>query len=666
MLKKNILIDLSSGVHTRIAAMIVLKASEIKSKYNVNLYLKKLNSNSEPFGISMLALLSLKIKQGDSIELSSREENDRAQKALNEMYDFICEDLISNNNMSQIDELIEQNTIANEQIISNMPIGILVVDTNSRIVTINNYSLNLIKKSPSEVYGKYVKDIIPTSDLPLVIKEKKRQIGKVQHIEDKIVIANRTPILGKNNELLGAMGIFQDISEVIGIKELNEKLNKILEASHDLICFVDEHRKLSYLNPAYENYFNINKDIFLGSDLKDISPKGLRMKVFKSKEKIENILHKKGKTRVVSTIEPIFIDKEFKGIISISKPLSEMKDLLNKLEKSQEEIEYYKDEIRRQANLTKSFKDIIGNSGSLKEVLYIAEKASISSSTVLIRGESGTGKEVIAKSIHYNGTRKNKPFVRVNCAAIPENLLESELFGYEKGSFTGALKSKPGKFLLAHGGTIFLDEIGDMPVSMQVKLLRVLQEKEFESIGGIKTQKVDVRVIAATNRDLESMIKDNTFREDLYYRLNVINITLPPLKDRKEDINLLVEHFIEKLNKSLNKNVRGITRDCILYLEKYHWPGNIRELENIIERAMNMCDGNLITPKDLPFHITNISSKNDSLINLVNGELLSLEEYEKEIVKIAMKKYGSYNRAAKALGVTHRTVSLKCKKYNIE
>lgn len=321
--------------------------------------------------------------------------------------------------------------------------------------------------------------------------------------------------------------------------------------------------------------------------------------------------------------------------------------------------------MRRQSILNSSFKEIIGNSGSLRDVLYIAEKASDSTSTVLIRGESGTGKELIAKAIHYNSPRKNNPLVRVNCAAIPENLLESELFGYEKGAFTGAIKSKPGKFNLADGGTIFLDEIGDMPISMQAKLLRVLQDMEFESVGGLKTQKVDVRIIAATNRDLETMIKNSEFREDLYYRLNVINIPLPPLRGRKEDISLLVEHFIQKLNSKLNKNIKGITNDCIIYLEKYHWPGNIRELENIIERAINMCNGDLITLNDLPFHIRSIDNKEEKLINLVNGDLLPLEEYEKEIIKIAMKKYKSFNKAGKALGITHRTVSLKCKKYGI-
>ena len=295
----------------------------------------------------------------------------------------------------------------------------------------------------------------------------------------------------------------------------------------------------------------------------------------------------------------------------------------------------------------------------------MCQKASETTSTVLIRGESGTGKELIAKAIHNNSNRKNKPFVRVNCASIPENLLESELFGYEKGAFTGAVQSKPGKFAIADTGTIFLDEIGDMPLSMQVKLLRVLQEREIESVGGITPKNIDVRVIAATNRNLEEMIEDGSFREDLYYRLNVLGINLPPLRERKEDIPELAEHFITKLNKKLHKTILGIKQDALNLLIEYSWPGNIRELENIMERAINLCDGDYIDSSYLPSYLKPVESKSFNL-NIDIDHILPFEEYEKQIIEAAMKKYKSFNKAGKALGLTHRTVSLKCKKYNIE
>lgn len=664
MFKKNIVISNSQGVHVRIAAEIVNKAEILKRKYKVNLYLRK-TTDPVPIAIGIIALLSLKIKQNDLIEISCTEDSIEGKNAVLELCSFISTLMDEKDSgMDRIDDIIEQSNIANEQILESIPVGIVVVDVNSSIVFINNYGLKLINKTLREVIGKNIVEVIPTSELPAVLINKQNHVGSTQLINGKEVIVNRSPIFSGDN-VIGAVDVFQDISELVGMKELNEKFKKILECSGDLICFVDESRKISYINPAYKQYLPNSSDNVLGKDLMDVSPDGLRMKVFNSREKVENIVYQKEGLDMLSTVEPLFIDGTFKGILSISRPVNQIKNLLKKLEQSQEELNYYKEELMRHMELNSSFEDIIGVSGSLKDSLFIAEKASKSISTVLIRGESGTGKELIAKAIHNNSIRKDKPFVRVNCAAIPENLLESELFGYEKGAFTGAIKSKPGKFALADEGTIFLDEIGDMSKSMQVKLLRVLQEKEFESVGGIITQKVDVRIIAATNRNLEDMIKKGEFREDLYYRLNIITISLPPLRNRKEDINLLVEHFIKKINKKLNKNIKGIDKESLIYLQEYNWPGNIRELENVIERAMNMCEGEIITVRDLPFFLTNTVSRNEGLINLVNGNLLPLEEYEKEIISMAMKKYKSYNKAGKVLGLTHRTVALKCEKYGI-
>ncbi|AJA49686.1 signal-transduction and transcriptional-control protein Stc [Clostridium pasteurianum DSM 525 = ATCC 6013] len=666
MFKNCIIVNCKNGIHTRIAAMIVHKSSELKDKYNINLYIKKIDA-TEPMAISILALISQRIQNGEMIQISCKEDTNLGQKAVLELCDFITAGIdLDDTPISNLDDIIEQNTIAKEQILENIPLGIIVIDTHSYIISMNQYALNLIEKKSEEVLGKSVSDIIPTSELPFILSSKEKQLGKTQHINNKIVLVNRSPIIS-NGELIGAIGVFQDISEVLGMKELNEKFKKILEASHDLICFVDEHRKISYVNPPYETIFNLKSSDILGKDLIDISPNGYRMKVFNTKNPMENQLYSKNDVDIISTVEPIFIDNYFKGVISISKSVNEIKDMANKLEKSEEELNYYKSELKRHTMLSGNFNNIIGNSRVLKDALIIADKASATTSTVLIRGESGTGKELVAKAIHNNSSRKDKPFVRINCAAIPENLFESELFGYEKGAFTGALKNKPGKFSIANDGTIFLDEIGDMPKPMQVKLLRVIQEKEFESVGGLFTHKVDVRIIAATNRNLEEMIKTGDFREDLYYRLNVITIPLPPLRKRIEDINLLVEHFIKKLTLKLNKPMYSIDSESLQYLQNYHWPGNIRELENIIERAINMCDKNIITAKDLPMYITNITPENMGLINFKeNDDLMKLEDYEKEIIILAMKKYKSYNKAGKALGITHRTVALKCKKYNIE
>jgi DNA-binding NtrC family response regulator len=243
---------------------------------------------------------------------------------------------------------------------------------------------------------------------------------------------------------------------------------------------------------------------------------------------------------------------------------------------------------------------LVGNSNAIRQIYQVVEKVADTPSTVLITGESGTGKELVARALHDNSSRKLGPFIKINCAAIPKTLMESELFGYEKGAFTGAVGSKPGRFELAHGGTLFLDEIGEIPVEMQVKLLRVLQESEFERVGGIKTIKVDVRLITATNRDLAAEIVSGGFRDDLYYRLNVVPIHLPPLRERREDIPLLVDHFLTRFNERLKKQITGMEPDALLQLVAHAWPGNIRELENVMERTILFCENPLIRLNNLP------------------------------------------------------------------
>ncbi len=653
-----------NGLHTRIAAMMVNKASEIMHKYNVTLYITK-PPYKDPLGISMLALLSLKVRENESVIISCKDEKN-GDTAVNELCNYLESQMnVYPQVLKEIDAFIEESKIANEQILEDLPIGILVIDTDCNITFINKYALRFFDKEYNKVIGKPVNNLIKNSQLPKILKTGDKHFGLMHHINNNTAMVNESPIYA-GDKIIAAVAVYQDVSDLIGMRELNEKFQRLLETSHDLICFVDEFGKISYINPAYKSYFSLSSEDIMGKSLEELSPKGYRMQALKSKKKIENVRHNKQGIDIVSTVEPIFIDEEFKGVISTSKPIDEMKELLNKLEKSEQELEYYKDEFLKHNQDNSSFKDIIGYKGSLKEVLYLCQKASQSTSTVMVTGESGTGKELIAKSIHYNSDRKNKPFIKVNSAAIPESLLESELFGYEKGAFTGAYKNKPGKFSLANGGTLFLDEIGDMSPSMQVKLLRALQEREIESLGSLRPQKIDVRVITATNKDLEAMVKEGSFREDLYYRLNVLTISIPPLRERREDISLLTESFLEKFNKKLNKNVRGVSSKCLKLLREYSWPGNVRELENIIERALNLCEGSVITEEDLPSYINTLQEARQNLINTHDGELLPFEDYERELIRLAMEKYKSYNKAGKALGLTHRTISLKCAKYSIQ
>ncbi|GJQ60856.1 MAG: acetoacetate metabolism regulatory protein AtoC [Candidatus Scalindua sp.] len=301
--------------------------------------------------------------------------------------------------------------------------------------------------------------------------------------------------------------------------------------------------------------------------------------------------------------------------------------------------------------------DIVGQSDAIRDVIKIAEQVAPSQASVLIQGESGTGKEAIAALIHKRGTRKDKPFIKMSCAALPETLLESELFGYEKGAFTGAASQKEGRFELAHNGTLLLDEIGEIVPSLQVKLLRVLQEGEFERLGGTKVIRSNVRIISATNVDLTDAIKEKKFREDLFYRLNVITITIPPLRDRKEDIPLLVSHFLKIYQEKNDKPLEGISEETLEILTDYKWPGNVRELKNVVERAVVLTQDNIVTPHDLPDNIVKNLVK-DRKMTIPFG--MSLREIEKKIIVETLKRTnGDKEITANLLGIASRTIYRK-------
>jgi len=312
---------------------------------------------------------------------------------------------------------------------------------------------------------------------------------------------------------------------------------------------------------------------------------------------------------------------------------------------------------------------LVGQSPAIRQIYAVVEKVAHTPSTVLITGESGTGKELIARALHENSSRHAGPFIKINCAAIPKTLMESELFGYEKGAFTGAVGAKPGRFELAHGGTLFLDEIGEIPVEMQVKLLRVLQESEFERVGGIRTIKVDVRLVTATNRDLLQDISAGSFREDLYYRLNVVPIHIPPLRERREDIPLLLEHFLAKFNDRLKKQIDSVSAEAIARMVSYHWPGNIRELENMMERTMLFCDRPEIGVSDLPPEIGGlpaaaaVSPAGASLKEAVRAET---ERVERELIQKALDETGgNVTQAARKLKISRKSLQTKMKELGL-
>jgi len=348
----------------------------------------------------------------------------------------------------------------------------------------------------------------------------------------------------------------------------------------------------------------------------------------------------------------------------VAKPLN-LDELRQKIQRIVEQHRLYAENraLREELKSRHRIEGIIGESGQMVEVISLVQRVAASEATVLIRGESGTGKELIAKAIHYASPRAARPLVRVNCAALPENLLESELFGHEKGSFTGAISTRKGRFELADTGTLFLDEIGDLPLHLQAKLLRVLQEREFERVGSSQPIKVNVRILSATHRDLESLMRAGQFRDDLYYRLNVVTILVPPLRERRQDLPPLMDHFLKLFAAKNGKSLRGFSRAARDALLRYDYPGNVRELENLLERAVVLCRGDVIDRGDLPL----ILDDPDALSEAQTQLTAAVEDLERRMIREALKRAnGVQTRAAELLGVTERALRYKLKKYGLQ
>jgi Nif-specific regulatory protein len=363
--------------------------------------------------------------------------------------------------------------------------------------------------------------------------------------------------------------------------------------------------------------------------------------------------------------EEEYLQKDLKFLTVVAALIAQTVYNLLAFEAEKKRLEEENIKLRQKLIEKYDFKhSLVGRSKEMEEVLNLVARAAQSDATVLIRGESGTGKELVANAIHYNSSRAKRPFVKINCAALPETLIESELFGHEKGAFSGAHTTKKGQFELANGGTIFLDEISELNLHLQAKLLRVLQEKEFYRVGGTKPIKVNVRVIAASNQDLEEATRKGKFREDLYYRLNVFPIYIPPLRERRTDILLLAEHFLEEFNKKYNKHIARISTPAIDLLLKYHWPGNVRELRNCIERAVIICDENVIRSYHLP---PSLQTAESTQTQKGTSLKLAVENLEKEMIIEALKATkGNCSQAAKRLDTTLRILTYKVKKYGID
>lgn len=446
----------------------------------------------------------------------------------------------------------------------------------------------------------------------------------------------------------------------------NDILETIIDSAYEWIVVVNKEGIIVYMNKKYCEFLEINRNEAIGKHVTTVIENSRMHLVAKSgKEEIADLQYIKGNYMIANRI-PIYSNGEVVGALGtvIFRDTKEWDKMSSHIKSLMPQLQTYLQDWQEHNGAKYTLQDIKAVSKQITELKEKVKNVASGDTSILIRGESGTGKELFAHSIHQLSSRSNKPFIKVNCGAIPEHLLESELFGYEEGAFTGAKKGgKKGKFLLAHGGTIFLDEIGDMPLNMQVKLLRVLQEKEVEPVGSMTPIPVDVRVIAATNRPLEKMIQENRFREDLFYRINVIPFKVPPLRERLEDVGHLTEFFLKKITKRSGKRITMIEDDVINLFYKHTWPGNLRELENVIEAAIHLTDGEKITITSLPEYFLG-----DPKLLIGQRSLKEiLDETEKRIIEKSLEQFDQDKlQAAKSLGISKSSMYEKIKKYGLE
>lgn len=463
-------------------------------------------------------------------------------------------------------------------------------------------------------------------------------------------------LIGNIKRLKGVKDI--KFIELLPFEERERQIKAVIDSVDEGIVAVDGRGSVTIFNHSAERIFNYDDREVLGKHVAEIlSPDIPILQSIKTGKCYDNeeilLKTKRGTSHYITTGRPIKNERDqIVGAVASIKDINKVIELVYSMTSS--------------PSIT--FSDILGVSESISYTKNVARMVASSNSTVLIRGESGTGKELFARSIHMASRRKDKPFVPVNCGALPDALLESELFGYEEGAFTGAKKGgKQGLFRFAHGGTLFLDEIGELSPQLQVKLLRVLQEGRVRRVGSTEEIKVDVRVIAATNKNLEEMMEEGLFRDDLYYRLNVVPLFIPPLRDRKEDIPILADRFIDQTGKSMGKPVKGITHQAMEKLLNYHWPGNVRELSNVIERAMNLVDGSYIEERHIILDTRYRDKTQGGAVPWYGRSLREiLEETEKRVLSEAVNRLGSSRKVGKALGLSHTAVIKKIKKYRLD
>lgn len=576
---------------------------------------------------------------------------------------------------------------------------IIKVDSSSSI----NYAVELMLRSSrdeviilkdidSSDYEDNVKGIITKSDIANLKRDKidfTQPIGKFMNKEEAVLTISESETVRSARDIMMDQGIGRllvvDKNVITGmvtardllstfylkIEEIELQLRTILESLQEAVCVINTKGIVTFWNKKSEKLYGVSESAIVGKHIKQFFPNALLLKALEEKRSYENLKHKPNKdSSVVISAVPLIYEGRLIGAVSTDRDVNEITKLSMELEREKSKVEFLQDQMQTISNEKYSFGTIIGKSKAIENAIVLAKQVAKSNASVLITGESGTGKEVFARAIHQVSGR-NGSFVPINCSAIPYNLLESELFGYVEGAFTGALKKgKPGKFELANGGTLFLDEIGDMPLEMQAKLLRVLQDSIITRVGSDKSISVDVRILAATNKDLQLLMSEEKFREDLYYRLNVVSILLPPLRERKIDIPDLVKDFVAEFSqKNLIPNI-GITAEVMKYLTDYTWKGNIRELRNTVERLVILSPDGKISKDKLPEDILNHSDTgHDTDEESTNSFDLekAVSKLERNTIKKAMMLCGGNKmKTAEMLKIKRTTLYYKLKQYGLE
>jgi len=564
-------------------------------------------------------------------------------------------------------DYINENNVAFDE----MKNGIIIIDTDGKVKFINRRALELLDLTREYVMERYILEVYAESELERIIKTEVAEKEVRIIVRNHICITSRMPLY-VNNVLMGAIAIFDDITKYENLNlrleaERSEMaiLKTVLELAYDGIVVVTQEGLITMISDAYKRFLGREDDEVIGKHVTEIIENTRMHIVAKTGVPEINDFQEIRGDYMVATRIPYYVDGKLAGAIGkvIFRNVSELHNINKKYNKIEQELRNLRSEISNLHRAKYTLDHIISSDLNMEKLKQYVRKIAHTRSNVLIQGESGTGKELFAHAIHNESNREDMPFVSVNCAAIPEHLLESELFGYDKGAFTGADKNgRIGKFELADQGTIFLDEIGDMPLQMQAKILRVIQEGEVERVGSNRPKQIDVRVIAATNKNLKEMVEEKTFREDLYYRLNVINLFIPPLRDRKEDIILLSRHFLEQLNQQNHGKIKGVSEKAQLLLTSYLWKGNIRELRNVIERAYNIIEGEeFIQPYHLPMQL---KASED---NYVGDPLrVVIDNVEKKIILERLLYFkGNKTKTAEDLGISRMALHKKLDKFDL-